>query len=163
MKTKLFLFAVVGTLPLMLWAQDDDMYFIPSKKSKNAETTVVTPTREVYVPTNRMRDVDEYNRRGAIRKRENPEVVMTDTLGMQWMLTQNEKGESVWVPVEDVQPVTSPDYSQAYQDGYEDAMENYYSRRLSRFHGYAYYPSYRFYDPWYDEPFFQMHLLLQFQ
>ncbi len=143
----------------------DDMYFISSKKSKaTAETeqatedaasqqTVRASTRRYSQETDVIgcdRDVDEYNRRGSRDAAvDDGEVIITDTLGMQWVLQRDANGESVWVPLEDAQE--DRQYAEAEEDdsSYDYDDDYYYTRRLARFCGY-YSPWLAWYDPWYD-------------
>ena len=58
---KLLLLTVVAALPLGLMAQDDDMYFVPTKENVAKETkNYGMPKKTYYSGSNR--SVDEYNR-----------------------------------------------------------------------------------------------------
>ena len=60
---KLILLALVSGFSLSLMAQDDDMYFVPSKQTKErAVANYGMPRSTYYSGSNR--SVDEYNRRG---------------------------------------------------------------------------------------------------
>ena len=65
---KLILFSVLFGIPLLTMAQDDDMYFVPSK-SVRQETIPVEDVENTstdnYVGSDR--DIDEYNHRGHYR------------------------------------------------------------------------------------------------
>ncbi len=142
MKAKHLLFLLSFTVALPLSGQEDDMYFIPSKKKQQAQQPDLNIEMSVASPS---RDVDEYNRRGK------QQVVFTDTLGMQWTLQTDENGQSIWMPIENEEVVqdTKPEM-QAY--GEEDFS---CTRRLGRFHS-VYTPYYNYnscYDPWFD-PFY---------
>ena len=81
MKARTILWSLLVSLPIMGFAQnEDDMYFIPKKKTKSEKTTIpattVVPSRQYEVPqtstqsdyhSGMLRDVDEYNRRGTGR------------------------------------------------------------------------------------------------
>lgn len=144
MKKSLLALALCLAAP-SLYAQDDDIYFVPSSKDKTSEVeTPTAPGRSTYTPitgedatftqshwasgrSNGGRDVDEYNRRG-----KNYKQSVADTLSSQ---------ES---------------YDEGYSDGYEDGM---YTSRLVRFRSPSvgvyvsspYYLDYFdiAYDPWY--------------
>ena len=76
MMNKILVSLILGALPLTMMAQDDDMYFVPSKKS-----SVSTPVRSSARPaptfhSGSNRSVDEYNRRGSYYQ-----VLPSDSLG----------------------------------------------------------------------------------
>lgn len=69
MKAKTILSVLWAMVPLLCGAQDDDMYFVPKKKTEPRKK-VETPVRVPVMPVARdegdkpvVRDVDEYNRR----------------------------------------------------------------------------------------------------
>ena len=65
MMNKFLVSLILGALPLTMVAQDDDMYFVPSKKTVKSTTTMRSSARPA--PTfhsGSNRSVDEYNRRG---------------------------------------------------------------------------------------------------
>ena len=65
MNSKLLVSLMLGALPLTMVAQDDDMYFVPAKKSTAVRTrTSVAPRPAPVYYSGSNRDVDEYNRRG---------------------------------------------------------------------------------------------------
>ena len=64
MKKLFLLFVLAGAMPLSMMAQDDDLYFTPSKKVAKTSSSVENKPA-YYVGSNR--DVDEYNRRGKFR------------------------------------------------------------------------------------------------
>lgn len=129
------------------YAQDDDVYFVPSAKDRSSQSndTYTAPGRSTYSPIqgddnayassdwaagrgNGGRDVDDYNRRGKNYKGS----VLADTLTSQQL------------------------YDQGYDDGYEDGS---YTARIVRFWSpragvcvsSPYYMDYYdlCYDPWY--------------
>ena len=59
---KFILLTVVAALPLTLMAQDDDMYFVPSKENVAKEAKTYGMPKNVYY-SGSDRSVDEYNRR----------------------------------------------------------------------------------------------------
>ena len=165
MKRYIWMLAAALCLPLSLVAQDDDMYFVPSKK-KAAERKSYSidtqryridntrPATETYLTevddrveadyhTGRLRDVDEYNRRGTrtssttsnYRLSGDTLYVRTDTADQRRYVLRE-------------RPV---DYdARDYDDDY------YYVSRLSRFRGvviadpWYWDRSYVIYDPWLD-------------
>jgi len=137
---KLLLLTVVAALPLGLMAQDDDMYFVPTKENV-AKTTknYGMPKNTYYSGSNR--SVDEYNR-GAWSS-----VVPIDSAGNDIIDFSAVRG-------------VYPDSSYV-----EDTDDYKYTKQLSRFEGYtasdAYWEGYRdgrwtspwyysSYYPWYD-------------
>ena len=156
MKTRTLLWMLLALLPVISFAQEDDMYFVP-KKSKTTQTatsaTQATGPARQTVPARRvteqpaeyytgpLRDVDEYNRRTPTGRNVTINTE-TDTFQVdESQLTLNEKGQYVLSPgVTGLNEEPAP----LYDDDYA------YSARLARFHGYGYYPWYSIYDPWYD-------------
>jgi len=62
MKKVIMSLFLLGALPLTMMAQDDDMYFVPSKESKAKDAYEYgLPSRTYYAGSSR--SVDEYNRR----------------------------------------------------------------------------------------------------
>ena len=137
---KLLLLTVVAALPLGLMAQDDDMYFVPTKENVAKETkNYGMPKKTYYSGSNR--SVDEYNRSAW------SSVVPIDSAGNDIIDFSAVRG--------------------VYPDStYVEATDDYkYTKRLSRFEGYtasdAYWEGYRdgrwtspwyysSYYPWYD-------------
>ena len=130
---KLFLlFVLAGAMPLSMMAQDDDLYFTPSKKAAKTSSSVENKPA-YYVGSNR--DVDEYNRRGKFRS--TYQKIGVDSLGNDIIEFQAGTGiypDSTYVDTMWVSP------KQKYQDDEDYA----YSRRMSRWDGY-----YGWYDPWF--------------
>lgn len=161
MKKWLLLLIAFGLMPWGVMAQDDDdMYFVPSKKSasKPARSTVTTvpgktgsvggtnaTTRDTYYSGSN-RDVDEYNRRGSSYY-QMPVVPADSVLGSDIISFSGEQG---------VYPdsVIVGDYGLTQQmsrwDGYEPS-ESYWAGYAAgsndAWHSPWYYTSYY---PWYD-------------
>lgn len=148
MKMKFLVSLILGVLPLTMMAQDDDMYFVPAKKSKVTTVRPVRPAPVYYSGSNR--SVDEYNRRGG----SSYEVVSTDTAKNDIIDFKGEVGVypdstmqqedfaltremSRW---DGYEPVAT--YMEGYRDGRYDALWGWHSPWY-----YSYYP---WYDPWYD-------------
>ena len=150
---------MLATLPLIGFAQEDDMYFVPKKgkTATTATTTTTPPARRSTVTSSQsasevpnystgpLRDVDEYNRRGP-SGRSVTIITETDTFQVdESQLTLNEDGQYV---------LNKGNSSVGEDPVYADEADDYaYSARLSRFHGVGY-PYYVWYDPWYYDPFY---------
>ena len=129
MKVKVFASLMLAGLPFILAAQsNDDLYFVPKKKTETKKETVVAPKQNsqgttVYSTSTtstpvvvkdvagNTRDVDEYNRR--YTSRENTFSMQNDTLYIQEK-PYGERGE--WV------------------NGFEGSQDDYeYAMRIVRF------------------------------
>ena len=156
MKKLFYLSIMLIAFPVAMLAQDDDMYFVPSKKNVEHER----PSYGVTVTTTHSgswRDVDEYNRRGESYY----EVLPADT------------GDIVsFAPVEGVYPDSIGDFQLTRKmsrwDGYEPAADYWagYSQGIndswrswhSPWYYSSYYPWYDFwYDPWLYDPWYSWH------
>jgi hypothetical protein len=135
---KWILLAAVCSLPLLMMAQDDDMYFVPTKENvaKEAETWGM-PKKTYYSGSNR--SVDDYNGRLSST------VTPIDSLGKE-VETDDYKYTRQLSRFDDYTP------SQAYWEGYRDGRWTspwYYGR-------YGWYSTWydpwyiSWYDPWYD-------------
>ena len=147
MKKLVLLSVLLGAMPITMMAQDDDLYFVPTKENvaKEAEKYGM-PTDTYYAGSTR--STDEYNRRAWSR------VAPIDSAGNDIIDFSAEKG--------------------VYPDSaYSDLNDYKYTRRMSRFDDYTpsaaywlgyrdgrwaspwYYPGYyAWYDPWYDPWYF---------
>lgn len=148
---------------LMLSAQDDDMYFVPKKQKKTETIVVKVPARtlssedsnigsgeesepDADFHTGKLRDVDEYNRRGSSQQSQMVARMVNDTLYIT-----TEDGDEVAYADEKSQKAPSRYYEESYYDD-----DYYYATRLSRYHGIRFMDPFlwdiRFgwYDPWYD-------------
>lgn len=147
MKKLLLISLLIGALPLGMEAQDDDLYFVPKKKS--VEKTVGddwSQGRQVYY-SGSDRSVDEYNRRGSYY-----EVIGGDSTATDIIDFSAEKG---------VYPdsLTAEDFKLAKRmnrfDDYELREDSAYwaGYRDGRYdwgwHSPWYYSRYGWYDPWY--------------
>ena len=135
---KWILLAAVCSLPLLMMAQDDDMYFVPTKENvaKEAETWGM-PKKTYYSGSNR--SVDDYNGRLSST------VTPIDSLGKE-VETDDYKYTRQLSRFDDYTP------SQANWEGYRDGRWTspwYYDR-------YGWYSTWydpwyiSWYDPWYD-------------
>lgn len=161
----LFITLTIFALSSPAWAQEDDMYFTPTrlKKTKNASKEQVTrqiqviyedetPLQQSAVrsqPQSVTRDVDEYNR----RSRSSLSSVTVDTL------TFNEESQTYQLSAQSLYDLG---YTEGYSQGYSDAddFDFYYATRLARFHGGHYYSPWYWshvsyiYNPWHWDPWF---------
>lgn len=147
MKKLVLLSVLFGAMPITMMAQDDDLYFVPTKENvaKDAEKYGM-PTKTYYVGSDR--STDEYNRRAWSR------VAPIDSAGNDIIDFTAERG-------------VYPDSAYSEETDYE------YTRRMSRFDDYspsvAYWEGYRdgrwmspwyynsyygWYDPWYYDPWY---------
>ncbi len=138
---KFILMTVVSALPLGMMAQDDDMYFVPTKENVAKEVRTYGMPRDTYY-SGSDRSVDEYNRR--VRSTVTP----IDSTGNDIIDFSAVRGV---YPDSTYKEVTDSDYK--------------YTRRMSRFYDLAvneaYWEGYRdgrwdspwyystWYDPWY--------------
>ena len=149
---KFILLTAVAALPLGLMAQDDDMYFVPSKENVAKEAKTYGMPKNTYY-SGSQRSVDDYNRRVW------SSVTPIDSAGNDIIDFSAVRG--VYPDSTYVEASTADDYK--------------YTKRLSRFEGYtspdvAYWEGYRdgrytspwyyssyysWYDPWYwDDPWY---------
>lgn len=140
---------MLGALPLSMTAQDDDMYFVPSKKNVERErVSYSAPSNSYYSGSSR--SVDEYNRRS----------------GSYYETLPSDTGDIVtFSAIEGVYPDSVGDFQITRQmsrwDGYEPATDYWagYPRGLSdsfySWHSPWYYSSfYPWYDSWYYDPWY---------
>lgn len=154
MNNRILVSLMLGALPLTMVAQDDDMYFVPAKKSTVSWThTNATPRPAPVYYSGSNRDVDEYNRRGGSYY----QVVSNDSTGNDIIDFNGELG---------VYPdsVQTEDYAltrqmsrwdgyepeEAYREGYRDGRMNSLSWHSPWYYS-SYYP---WYDPWYYDPWY---------
>lgn len=121
---KLIMFLLMSVaLPLSMMAQDDDMYYVPTKENKAKEAeSYGMPTRTYYAGSTR--SVDEYNRRMMVG------VNQTDSVGndiIDFSAVRGVYPDSVYNESDSDYELTRrmtrfDDYtpSQAYWDGYRD-------------------------------------------
>lgn len=147
---KFILLTAVAALPLGLMAQDDDMYFVPTKENMAKEAKAYGMPKNTYY-SGSQRSVDEYNRRAW------SSVAPIDSAGNDIIDFSAVRG---------VYPDSA--YSEVTENDYQ------YTKRMSRFEGYtasdAYWEGYRdgrwtspwyyssyysWYDPWYwNDPWY---------
>ena len=151
---KLLITLIVGLVPLSMFAQDDDMYFVPKKADKEAQRAARSYTPPA--PKGLDMTVDEYNRR---HMSSSYEVIGTDSLGND--IIEFSAGDGTYPKVDTVfvyKYDDSDDFRYSSRLGIFDSFYGWYD---PFFFGYrsAYwgglYPYYspwyisRWYDPWY--------------
>lgn len=157
---KFFLVSILmGALPISMVAQDDDLYFVPKKKS--AEKTVTNGMLKDSYYSGSNRSVDEYNRRGS-----SYEVIGSDSLSdvIEFSAIKGVYPDSVetedFVLTKKMQRFEDYDISSnaAYWAGYQAGLNNWgwhspwYYSRYGWYGGWYdpwYYGSWSLYDPWY--------------
>ena len=160
MNIKLLVSLMLGALPLTMMAQDDDMYFVPTKKSTPRVVTA-RPAPTFYSGSSR--SVDEYNRRGGSYY----QVVPSDSVGSDIITFNGERGvyPDSTMMADDYELTRQmsrwdgyePDaYAEGYRDGRRDSWAWhspwYYSSYYPWYDSYWYWNDpwyYGWYDPWY--------------
>ena len=147
---KFILLTVVAALPIGLMAQDDDMYFVPTKENVAKEAKTYGMPRDTYYAGSQ-RSVDEYNRRAW------SSVTPIDSAGNDIIDFSAVRGV---YPDSAHSKVTADDYKYTRRmsrfDGYTSSSEAYWEGyRDGRWSSPWYYSSYYswyapWYDPWYD-------------
>ena len=145
---KLFMLSVIAlVLPVSTMAQDDDMYFVPTKKNvEKAKANYGMPQNTYYSGSNR--SVDEYNRRYS-------QVMPIDSVGndiIDFDGTMGAYPDSTGGDYKYTRMMSrwdDYDWKDGYRAGYADG------RFGSRWGWGGYYPYYSgwyggWYDPWYD-------------
>ena len=87
MNNRFLVSLILGALPLTMMAQDDDMYFVPTKKNVEKEAVSYGMPRSTYYSGSN-RSVDEYNRRGGSYY----QVLPSDTTGNDVINFSAERG-----------------------------------------------------------------------
>ena len=135
---KWILLAAICSLPLQLMAQDDDMYFVPTKENVAKELEDYGMPRNTYYSGSN-RSVDDYNGRLS------SSVTPVDSLGNE-VETEDYQYTRQLSRFDDYSP------SQAYWEGYRDGrwLSPWYYGRYGWYSTW-YDPWYAsWYDPWYD-------------
>jgi len=155
MKKLIMSLLLLGVMPISMMAQDDDMYFVPTKENVAKEAkTYGMPTNTYYAGSSR--SVDDYNRRAWST------VEPVDSLGndiIDFSAVRGVYPDSAYSEMADNgdyqltrQMSRFDDYtpSDAYWEGYRDG------RWMSPWYSSRYYNSwYSWYDPWYwNDPWY---------
>lgn len=161
MKTSVLLMAMITALPLSMTAQDDDMYFVPTKKNLTKERTEqmrqYNSQYEREQPayySGSTRDVDEYNRMGGQYQtyaNDSDVVNFSGDSSTDFALTQRMSRYDGYTP------------SEAYWEGYDRGRSDEWAVSIwhSPWYVSSYYPWYDsyWYDPWYyDRPHWSWHV-----
>jgi len=153
MKKWFILTVLLGAMPLSMLAQDDDMYFVPTKSnSAKAKASYGVPRDTYYSGSNR--SVDEYNRRGSYY-----ETIPGDSLGdiIDFSAVQGVYPDSIgeYDLTRKMQRWDGYEPSEVYAEGYVDGRRDSWH---SPWYWHSYYPWYDswyygsywgWYDPWY--------------
>lgn len=131
MKKIALLALLIGTMPLSMQAQDD-MYLIPSKSKKVANSSVVTKDSKVTY-SGSDRDVDEYNRHGKFWS--HYQKIGSDDRGND--IIEFQKGRGIYPDSTYIDTT----FVGQYYDTMIDDDDYRYTQRMSRWDGY--------YDPWF--------------
>lgn len=145
MKKLVLLLALLVALPVSVMAQDDDLYFTPSRQREVRERPLPPPPHYSGSP----RSIDDYNRRGHFRSRYVPilsDSTVADSLADVIDFTMGDGTYPDSLALDSFLMYHQPEvYS--FDDDYR------YSRRMSRFDDYypyaGYYGAIGYYD-WYD-------------
>ena len=163
MNIKLLVSLILGALPLTMMAQDDDMYFVPTKKSA-PKVTVRNPRPAPTFYSGSNRSVDEYNRRGVSHY----EVLPTDTAASDIIAFDGQKGvypdstmmTDDYALTRQMSRWEGYDPEDFYVEGYRDGRRDswtwhspwFYSSYYPWYDSYWYWNApwyYGWYDPWY--------------
>ncbi len=152
MKKLLMILTLMGVLPLNMLAQDDDMYFVPTKENKAKEAeSYGLPTHTYYAGSNR--SVDEYNRynmTGVVAKDSvgNDIIDFSAVRGVYPDSVAADGGEGDYELTRRMTRFDDYTPSQAYWAGYRDG------RWMSPWYYNSWYSWYD-YDMWYwDNPYY---------
>ncbi|WP_315343552.1 hypothetical protein [Hoylesella oralis] len=135
MKRFIFLSLFIGMMPsLSMFAQDDDLYFVPKSTNKSARSNVHQIEEAPVYYSGSNRNVDEYNRHGKYWS--HYQVLGSDSLGND--IIQFQKGTGVYPDSTYIDTT----FVGKYYDRVYNADDDYtYTRRMSRWDN--------FYDPWF--------------
>ena len=152
MKKLLLISMLIGAMPLSMLAQDDDLYFVPKKKSVEKSVVVDNNVQQpVTTCTDSGRSIDEYNR----RMKSSYQVIDGDTVKNDIIDFSAEQGvypDSVKEEKEDFELTKKmsrfDDYSLAdnvaFWAGYQTGLD------MWGWHSPWYYSRYGWYGGWYD-------------
>jgi hypothetical protein len=150
MKKLLLISMLIGALPFSMQAQDDDLYFVPKKKSVE-KSVVETNVSQPVTYTDNSRSIDEYNR----RMKSSYQVIDGDTVKNDIIEFSAEKGvypDSLKEEKEDFELTKKmsrfDDYqladNAAFWAGYQAGLDTW------AWHSPWYYSRYGWYGGWYD-------------
>ena len=151
MKKLLLISMLIGALPFSMQAQDDDLYFVPKKKSVE-KSVVETNVSQPVTYTDSSRSIDEYNRRMVSSYQViDGDTIKTDSLKSDIIDFSEEKGvypDSLKEDFELTKKMSRFDDYQladnaAFWAGYQAGVDAW------GWHSPWYYSRYGWYDPWY--------------
>jgi len=144
---KLILLTMMAALPFGMMAQDDDMYFVPTKENINKEKKTYGMPRNTYY-SGSQRSVDDYNRTSRMIGRDSAVNEVIDFSAIRGVMNDSTYAEGDTDYQLTRQLTRFDDYHStdaAYWEGYQDGRWSspwYYSN--------SYYPWYSgWYEPWY--------------
>ena len=155
MKKLLLISMLIGALPFTMQAQDDDLYFVPKKKSVE-KSVVETNVSQPVTYTDSSRSIDEYNRRMVSSYQViDGDTIKTDSLKSDIIYFSEEKGvypDSLKEENEDFELTKKmsrfDDYqladNAAFWAGYQAGLDTW------AWHSPWYYSRYGWYGGWYD-------------
>ena len=155
MKANILTLLLLSLVCFSAQAQDDDMYFMSSKKKAQKTAPARVSSATVYNDADdeadadyhigQLRDVDEYNRRGSVQADDAPSIRL--------------EGDTLYVDSKQSAKHDAITYNEGYSDGYYDGLYDgdfTYTARLARYRGFRLYDpfiwdiTFGWYDPWYD-------------
>ncbi len=154
MKKWILMSLILGAMPLSLMAQDDDMYFVPSKQAVAEARAAYAASSGSYFPGSN-RDVDEFNRQGSyyqVLPTDSSDII--DFAAVQGVYPDSTADYDItrrMMRYEGYEPNSS--FWEGYNAGRRDSWYSWYSPFYSWYGGIYdpfYYPWYgSWYDPWY--------------
>jgi len=156
MNNRILVSLLLGAMPLTMLAQDDDMYFVPSKQTKErAVANYGMPRSTYYSGSNR--SVDEYNRRGQGGSSYYQVVPDTTASGNDIISFSAERGvypdstqTEDFALTRQLARYDGYETDLAYRDGYRDGVSDSWHSPLFYSSYYPWYDSYWYWrDPWY--------------
>ena len=155
MKKWFLMSLMLGALPLSMLAQNDDMYFVPSKSAVDKARAARASRGTYYVGSNR--SVDEYNRQGSYYQALPPDSDIIDFSAVQGVYPDSTSDYDLtrrMMRYEEYEPNSS--FWEGYNAGRRDSWYGYgwtspwYSSYYYGWYDPFYYPWYgTWYDPWY--------------
>lgn len=138
---KLILLTVISALPLGMMAQDDDMYFVPTKENVAKELKSYGMPKNTYYSGSE-RSIDEYNRSQWTAPKDSAGNDIIDFSAVRGVYPDSTySGGNDYQLTRRMQRFDDYNPSEAYWEGYRDG------RWSSPWYYSSYYP---WYDPWYD-------------
>ena len=138
---KWILFTVISALPLGMMAQDDDMYFVPTKENVAKELKSYGMPKNTYY-SGSQRSIDEYNHSHWVAPKDSVGNDIIDFSAVRGVYPDSVySGGNDYQLTRRMQRFDDYNPSEIYWEGYRDG------RWSSPWYYSSYYP---WYDPWYD-------------